>query len=73
MISVYTDSNTHTLCMRFDEEGQPPDGSALRLLAVFGDDEPERAWAFLHELGVTAQRNQRRRRAEGHILTPEPL
>ena len=73
MISVYTDGDTHTVCMRFDDQGRPPHGSSLKLLAVFGDDESERAWAFLHQLGVTARRTQRRRRAEGHILTPEPL
>ena len=73
MISVYTDGDTHTVCMRFDDQGRPPHGSSLKLLAVFGDDESERAWAFLHELGVSARRSQRRRRAGGHILTPEPL
>ena len=73
MISVYTDGDTHTVCMRFDDQGRPPHGSSLKLLAVFGDDESERAWAFLHELGVSARRSQRRRRVQGHILTPEPL
>jgi hypothetical protein len=51
MIRVYCTSNGEARCICFQGE-EMPDGSPLRLVGVFGDNEAERAWAFLNRLSV---------------------
>src|SRR4030095_3746943 len=58
----YASSRTKCICFHAEEM---PEGSALRLVATFNDDEVAKAWAFLHKLSSPLS-SEPIRGGEGH-------